>query len=109
MMKSSQEQAVNKRQVNMFRILFHLPSFIKVFGRLMKDRRVPWYAKALPCLAIAYIISPFDLIPGILVPLIGGLDDLIALLLGMKGLVALTPRHIIDEHLSMIDQKHSRA
>lgn len=90
--------------IRVWQIIFNLPKFIKVFGRLMKDKRVPWYAKAMPCLALAYIISPIDIIPGLLVPLIGGLDDLIAFFLGLKGLVSLTPKQIIDEHLSRIDQ-----
>jgi uncharacterized membrane protein YkvA (DUF1232 family) len=90
--------------LKVWQIIFNLPKFLKIFGRLMKDKRVPWYAKALPCLAIAYIISPIDIIPGLLVPIIGGLDDLVALFLGLKGLVSLTPQHIIDEHVSRIDQ-----
>ena len=90
--------------LKVWQIIFNLPKFLKVFGKLMKDKRVPWYAKALPCLAIAYIISPIDIIPGLLVPIIGGLDDLVALFLGLKGLVSLTPQHIIDEHVSRIDQ-----
>ncbi|MGA1841910.1 MAG: YkvA family protein [bacterium] len=90
--------------VKVLQVIFNIRKFAKVFGRLMRDRRVPWYAKAMPCLAIAYIISPIDLIPGLLVPIIGGLDDLIALFLGFKGLVSLTPKEIIDEHLSRIDQ-----
>jgi len=90
--------------LKIWQIIFNLPKFFKLFGRLMKDKRVPWYAKALPCLAIAYIISPIDIIPGLLVPIIGGLDDLVALFLGLKGLVSLTPQNIIDEHVSRIDQ-----
>ena len=90
--------------LKVWQVIFHLPKFLKVFGRLMKDKRVPWYAKAMPCLAIAYILSPIDIIPGILVPIIGGLDDLVALFLGLKGLVSFTPQHIIDEHVSRIDQ-----
>jgi len=90
--------------LKVWQFFFHLPKFIKVFARLMRDRRVPWYAKAMPCLALAYIISPIDIIPGLLVPIIGGLDDLIALFLGMKGLVSLTPREIVAEHISRTEQ-----
>ncbi len=73
-----------------------------MFIWLLKDKRVPWYAKAMPILAFIYIISPIDIIPDILVPILGGIDDLIALFLGYRGLVALTPHEIIDEHLSRI-------
>jgi uncharacterized membrane protein YkvA (DUF1232 family) len=104
-MNRSQNKGNILNPIKVWQKIIHLLfKFIKVFFRLMKDRRVPWYAKAMPCLAIAYIISPIDIIPDFLVPIIGGLDDLIAIFLGFRGLVSLTPKQIIDEHLSRIDQ-----
>lgn len=90
--------------IKIWQVIFNLPKFIKIFGRLMKDGRVPWYAKVMPILAIAYVISPIDIIPGLLIPIFGGIDDLIALFLGLKGLVSFTPHQIIEEHISNIEQ-----
>ncbi|MDQ7970376.1 MAG: YkvA family protein [Oxalicibacterium faecigallinarum] len=39
---------------------------------------VPWYAKALGVLTVAYALSPIDLIPDV-IPLLGLVDDLILL------------------------------
>ena len=103
-MNKSPKQGHIFNPLKVWQIIFHLPNFIKMFVRLMKDRRVPWYAKAMPCLALAYIISPIDIIPGLLVPILGGIDDLIALFLGLKGLVVFTPQNIIQEHISRIEQ-----
>lgn len=55
----------------------------------LKDKRTPWYAKALAALTVAYALSPVDLIPDF-IPVLGYLDDLILLPL----LVALTVKGI---------------
>lgn len=47
-----------------------------------RDPRVPWYAKAFAALVVAYAFSPIDLIPDF-IPLLGYLDDLIILPLGV--------------------------
>lgn len=41
-----------------------------------RDARVPWYAKALGALVLAYALSPVDLIPDF-VPVLGYLDDIV--------------------------------
>ena len=104
MMEKTPKNSFSFNPLKVWQFIFNLPKFIKIFGRLMKDGRVPWYAKAMPILALAYIISPIDFIPALLVPIIGGLDDLVALFLGLKGLVSLTPHAIIEEHISRIEQ-----
>ena len=57
-----------------------------------KDKRTPWYAKAIIFLIIAYALSPIDLIPDF-IPIIGYLDDLILLPLGIYLDVRLIPRN----------------
>jgi uncharacterized membrane protein YkvA (DUF1232 family) len=57
-----------------------------------RDPRTPWYAKALAIGVVAYAFSPIDLIPDP-IPVLGYLDDLILLPLG----IALTLRLIPDE------------
>jgi uncharacterized membrane protein YkvA (DUF1232 family) len=57
-----------------------------------RDPRTPWYAKALAICIVAYAFSPIDLIPDP-IPLLGYLDDLILIPLG----IALTLRLIPDE------------
>jgi uncharacterized membrane protein YkvA (DUF1232 family) len=62
-----------------------------------KDRRVPWYAKAIAALVAAYALSPIDLIPDF-VPVIGYLDDVIIVPLGIVLAVRLIPPEILFEH-----------
>ena len=49
---------------------------ITVYGLVLRDRRTPWPAKALPALAVGYVLLPFDIIPDF-IPVIGHLDDLV--------------------------------
>jgi uncharacterized membrane protein YkvA (DUF1232 family) len=62
-----------------------------------RDPRVPWYAKALAALVAGYALSPIDLIPDF-VPVVGYLDDLILVPLGILLVVRLIPPAIMAEH-----------
>jgi uncharacterized membrane protein YkvA (DUF1232 family) len=55
------------------------------------DPRVPWYAKAVVGAVAAYALSPIDLIPDF-VPILGYLDDLIIVPIGILVAVKLAPR-----------------
>jgi uncharacterized membrane protein YkvA (DUF1232 family) len=62
-----------------------------------RDPRVPWYAKALAIVIAGYALSPIDLIPDF-VPLLGYVDDVILLPLGIVLVIRLIPPEIIAEH-----------
>ena len=53
-----------------------------------RDPRTPWYARLLAYAVIGYAVSPVDLIPDF-IPVIGYLDDLIVVPLGLMLLVRL--------------------
>jgi uncharacterized membrane protein YkvA (DUF1232 family) len=63
----------------------------------IRDPRVPWYAKALGVCVVAYALSPIDLIPDF-IPVVGYLDDLILVPLGLFLLVRLIPAPVMAEH-----------
>lgn len=62
-----------------------------------RDPRVPWYAKLLALCVAAYALSPIDLIPDF-VPVLGYLDDLIIVPLGILLVVRMIPEEIMAEH-----------
>ncbi len=62
-----------------------------------RDPRVPWYAKALALCVAGYALSPIDLIPDF-IPVLGYLDDLIIVPLGIVAVVKLIPPEIMAEH-----------
>jgi len=61
-----------------------------------RDPRVPWYAKALAGLVAAYALSPIDLIPDF-IPILGYLDDLILVPLGVYLALRLIPTEIMAD------------
>ena len=61
-----------------------------------RDPRTPWYAKMVGALVAAYALSPIDLIPDF-IPILGYLDDLLLLPLGIALAVRLIPPKIMRE------------
>ncbi|SFN24308.1 YkvA family protein [Nitrosomonas communis] len=61
-----------------------------------RDPRTPWYAKLLVTGVVAYALSPIDLIPDF-IPILGYLDDLILVPLGIALAIKLIPRTILEE------------
>jgi uncharacterized membrane protein YkvA (DUF1232 family) len=68
-----------------------------------RDPRVPWYAKAVALFVAAYALSPIDLIPDF-IPVIGYLDDIIIVPLGIMLAVRLIPADILAEHRATADE-----
>lgn len=63
----------------------------------LRDPRVPWFAKAILGAVALYAVSPIDLIPDF-IPVIGLMDDLVIIPLGIALAARLIPRDIMDEH-----------
>ena len=61
-----------------------------------RDPRVPWYAKLLAACIVGYAFSPIDLIPDF-VPILGYLDDLVLIPLGVALVVRLIPGPVMAE------------
>jgi uncharacterized membrane protein YkvA (DUF1232 family) len=85
----------------LLRLISHLPNFLKLFWRLLKDRRVPLWPKLLLTLVLAYVIVPVDLLPDFLAAL-GQVDDLLVVFLGLQAFVRFCPQQIVREHVQAI-------
>jgi uncharacterized membrane protein YkvA (DUF1232 family) len=72
-----------------------------------RDPRVPWYVKAFAIAVAGYALSPIDLIPDF-IPVIGYLDELIILPLGIWLVVSLIPRDIMVEHRARANEAAQR-
>jgi uncharacterized membrane protein YkvA (DUF1232 family) len=77
---------------------------LKLILRLMGDRRVNLLLKLLPIAAAIYVISPVDLIPGAVIPVIGALDDAVVIWLGSTLFVTLCPDDIVQEHTNALQK-----
>ena len=83
-------------------LIFHLPNFIRLFIRLMRDPRVPYYLKLFVYGAILYCICPIDLIRDFPLLGIGYLDDAAILFLALRKLVMGSPPEVVQEHVEAI-------
>jgi uncharacterized membrane protein YkvA (DUF1232 family) len=73
-----------------------------------RDPRVPWPAKAVAALTVAYALSPIDLIPDF-IPVIGYLDDLVLVPLGLALAIRLIPPPLLAEHRAEAARRFANA
>ncbi len=77
--------------------------------RLFKDSRVSGWVKLIPVIALLYFLSPIDLIPDLALPGLGEVDDVVLLLLALKGFISLSPAGIVREHLDNLSGRRKDA
>jgi len=76
--------------------LSHIRNEVAALSLAAVDPRVPWYAKAAAAAVAAYALSPIDLIPDF-IPVLGYLDDVVIVPLGVVLAVRLVPRDVMNE------------
>ncbi|MCP2042253.1 YkvA family protein [Pontibacter sp. HSC-36F09] len=69
-----------------------------------RDQRVSFFARVVLILTVAYAFSPIDLIPDF-IPVLGYLDDLILLPLGIWLSLKLLPVEVVEEYRAMARQQ----
>ena len=74
-----------------------LPQFAKLVARLSRDPRVPVRAKRLAAALAIYAVVPLDLIPDV-IPVVGLVDDLLAVVVALAVLVEAAPDEVVAEH-----------
>jgi len=72
-----------------------------------RDPRTPWYAKALALLVAGYALSPIDLIPDF-IPVLGYLDDVILVPLGIWLTLRLLPAPLVRELRAVAAERAQR-
>ena len=72
-----------------------------------RDPRTPWLAKALALLVAAYALSPIDLIPDF-IPVLGYLDDLLLVPLGIWLVIRLIPADLMTEYRALAERAGAR-
>ena len=74
----------------------HLKQETVVLVQALSDRRTPFPAKFFAAVAVAYLLSPIDLIPDF-IPVLGLLDDLVLVPLLIKITISLIPKDLLEE------------
>jgi uncharacterized membrane protein YkvA (DUF1232 family) len=73
--------------------------FLKQFRtiqRALKHPLVPWHAKAVAGCAVLYVFSPIQIIPNF-IPIVGQMDDLLVVTLGIKFLTRCVPQSVLED------------
>jgi len=79
---------------------------LKLILRLMGDSRVNFFLKLIPIGSLVYLISPIDLAPGMVFPVVGALDDAAILWAGFYMFVEMCPPHIVQEHMEALSNAY---
>jgi uncharacterized membrane protein YkvA (DUF1232 family) len=72
--------------------------------RLVVDRRVNIGHKLIPILAVAYLLSPIDVIPDFLLP-VGVVDDIGVAILALEFFIRMAPSEVVREHLKELQRR----
>jgi uncharacterized membrane protein YkvA (DUF1232 family) len=75
---------------------------VRLVWRLFRDRCVPLWDKAVPVVTLAYVIWPFDLLTDLL-PGLGQLDDISAIVVGMTLFINICPAEIVRRHRQQLE------
>ncbi len=75
-----------------------MPAYVRLISALLKDPRFSKKQKAALAAGLGYLVSPIDLIPGA-VPLLGQLDDILAVLIALNIAISAAPLEVVEPHL----------
>ncbi len=97
--KSYSDKKVGKKGGELAEYLFALPDFFILVCRLAVDDRVSIKQKAFVGAIIAYLIMPIDIIPDF-IPVLGQLDDLVVVVLGLNKILGEIDKQILLDNWS---------
>ncbi|MDP9236381.1 MAG: DUF1232 domain-containing protein [Chloroflexota bacterium] len=75
---------------------------IDLAKRLLVDDRIPAPVRLIVPLLVLYLALPLDLIPDF-IPVIGQLDDILVVAIGVALLVRYVPERVLDQHLAELE------
>ena len=79
-------------------MLLNMTGVPRLMFRLMLDRRVPIRTKLIPVVALIYLVSPFDIVHD-MIPVLGRIDDLLAIVFGILLFLVAAPHDVVLEHI----------
>lgn len=86
------------RYLRLARLVWKLPTYARVVWGIVRDPRTPIGLKAILAAAVAYVVSPLDLVPDV-IPIIGQADDLTVVLLVLDLFIQNAPPEVRRDHL----------
>ncbi len=90
---------MSPRDANTKDLVFALPDIVKLLWRVVRDQRVPRLVRGGLVSLGAYLALPVDVVPD-WIPVLGQLDDIVVLTVGVRTLLRRVPEPILREHWS---------
>ena len=69
---------------------------------LVADDRIPILVRAIPPALVLYLALPLDIVPDF-IPVLGQLDDVVVVAVGVALLIRFTPLEVLDAHLTALE------
>lgn len=79
-------------------VIKRLPAYTRLSGALVRDSRVPHRSRVILLAGGAYLVSPIDLVPGI-IPVAGQLDDMYVVLTAIRQALRMSPPEVAEDYL----------
>ena len=79
-----------------------LRSKLRLAVALVRDRRIPLAVRLVLPGLVLYLATPIDVIPDF-IPVVGHLDDLLVVLIGIGLLLRFTPRDVLEEQVRRLE------
>lgn len=86
------------RYLRLARLVWKLPTYARLVWGIVRDPRTPIGLKAILAAAVAYVVSPIDLVPDA-IPIIGQADDLTVVLLVLDMFIQNAPPEVRRDHI----------
>ena len=91
-----------RRKLRELAMLF--PNLVKLLARLAVDCRVPVRSRLFALGALAYALSPVDLVPGF-IPVLGQIDDFLVVVLALERITGAAGPEVVREHWDGTDRQ----
>jgi uncharacterized membrane protein YkvA (DUF1232 family) len=77
---------------------------VRLAWRLFRERRIPLLARAIIPAVLLHLAMPLDIIPDF-IPVLGYLDDIVIVFVGVWALLRLTPGAVVEEHVARLERE----
>jgi uncharacterized membrane protein YkvA (DUF1232 family) len=84
-------------------LVFAIPDIVRLIWRVVRDERAPRLTRYGLVAMGAYLALPFDVLPDN-IPVVGQIDDVLVLTVGVRTLLRRVPDQILREHWSGEDR-----
>jgi uncharacterized membrane protein YkvA (DUF1232 family) len=86
-----------EREASTRDLVFALPEILRLLWRVVRDKRTPRLVRGGLIAVAAYLAMPFDVVPDWL-PVLGQVDDVVVLTVGVRTLLRQVPEPVLREH-----------